>query len=88
MSVRSIQHELVTLKRGATRSGTDPQSGSGMQYSSTDIAGLVPPPDKKSRLEDDEANSDEEIDGINTQQGPNLRGGYGISGGFIQYEAG
>ena len=69
-SVRSIQDELVTLKREATHSSTNPQSGSSMQYNSTDIAGLVPPPDKKSRLEDDEANSDEKIGNIDTQQGP------------------
>ena len=42
----------------------------GTQHSSADIAGLVPPPEKKSRRDNNEAKSDEEIDNANTQQGP------------------
>jgi len=44
--VKSMQNELVMLKRRVTHSGSDPQPGVGTQYSSTDIAGLVPPPKK------------------------------------------
>ena len=69
-SVKSIQDELATLKRGATHSGTDPQqSGSGMQLSSTDVAGLNPPP-KRIKVDEEEANSDEEAEDFDATQGP------------------
>ena len=70
-SVKSIQDKIVTLERGATHSGVDPlQSGSGTQHSSTDHADLNPPPSKKTRLEDDEVNSDEEAEDTDVSQGP------------------
>ena len=70
-SIKSIQDKLATLERGATHSGADPQqSGSGTQYSSSDLAGLNPPPNKKARHEDEESNSDEEAEDIDASQGP------------------
>lgn len=49
----------MKLKHGAIHSGTDPQqSGSGMQFSSTDLVGLNPP-SKRIRVDDDEVNFDE-----------------------------
>ena len=86
LSVKSIQDELAKLKHGATHSGTDPQqSGSGMQYSSTDLAGLNPPP-KRIRVDKDEVNSDEEAEDLYMSQGPNFRGSCCIPGCVIQYE--
>ena len=70
-SVKSIQDKLVTLERGATHSGTDPlQAGSGMQHSSTDLAGLNPPPSKKTRVEEEEVISDEELEDTDASHGP------------------
>ena len=78
-SVKSIQDELGTLKRRATYGGTDPQQsgfGIGTQQSSTDSADLNPPPNKKVRMEEDEATSiDEtasvdEAEDIDMVQGP------------------
>ena len=63
VSVQSIQDQLKTLSRGVTHSGTNLQSGSGLQNSSTDTdTGLNPPPTKKTRLEDEEGDSEEEVD--------------------------
>ena len=57
------------LKCRATHSGTDPQqSGSGMQFSSTDLAGLNPPP-KRIRVDEEEVNSDEEAENFDMSQG-------------------
>ena len=70
-SVKSIQDKLAMLERGATHSGADlQQSGSSMQYSSSHLAGLNPPPNKKARQEDEESNSDKEVEDTNAPQGP------------------
>ena len=62
---------MTTLKRGAIQSGTDPQqSGFGTQFSSTDPAGLTLPPQKRTRLEDDEVVSDDEMEDNDASQGP------------------
>jgi len=42
----------TNLGRSTTHSDADPQPEASVQRSSTDIAGLVPPPEKKSRPED------------------------------------
>ena len=70
-SVKSIQDELTTLKRGAIQNGADlQQSGSSKQSSSTDLAGLTLPPQKRTRQEDDEGISDDEVEDNDTSQGP------------------
>jgi len=69
--VKTIQDKMVTLERGATHSGADPlQSGPGTQHSSTDPAGLSPPPRKKTRLEDEVVISNEETEDTDVSQGP------------------
>ena len=70
-SVKSMQDQLTTLTSGATYSGVNSQSGSGLQYSGTDSdTGLTPPPKKKTRVDDDEDNSEEEMEDVDSQHGP------------------
>ena len=58
-SVKSIKDELVMLKRGAKNNGSDPLPAT-QQSSAILVAGdNGPPPSKKSRMEEDEADSDE-----------------------------
>jgi len=68
--VNSMQDQLKTLTGGATHSGTDPQSGSGLQNSSTDTTSLTPPPKKKMRLEDEEGKSEKEEEDVDLPNGP------------------
>ena len=66
-----MQDQLTTLTSGATYSGVNSQSGSGLQYSGTDSdTGLTPPPKKKTRVEDDEDDSEEETEDVDSQHGP------------------
>ena len=52
------------------QSDADPQqSRSGMQFSSTDLACLIRPLQKKTRLEDDEVHSDEDAENNDVSQG-------------------
>ena len=61
-SVKSMQDELMTLKRsGPTQTGADPLISSGSQYSGT-VASDSPPPNKKRKTGDGEDDTDEEID--------------------------
>ena len=61
----------MMLKREGIQNGADLKlSGSGMQFSSTDLAGLTLPPQKRSRLEDDEVIFDDEVENNDTLQGP------------------
>jgi len=63
-SVKSLQDELETLKRGATHSGVNPQP-TGSQYSDVDLSagfGVEPPPPKKRKPDDDLELDDEEED--------------------------
>ena len=70
-SVKSIQDELMTLKRGAIHIGVDPQSSSGTQQSSTDVsASDDPPPSKKPRMDDGESTTDEEPEDCEDIQAP------------------
>ena len=60
-SVKSIQDELVTLKRGAIHNGVNPQSSSGTQQSTTDVvASDDPPPSKKQRVDDGDSATDDD----------------------------
>ena len=66
----SVKSKLATLERGATHSGTDPQpSGSGTQNSDADLTGLIPPPSKRTRLEEEYSDSDEEAEDNDAPEG-------------------
>jgi len=61
VSIKSIQDDLLMLKCGAIHSGSNPQSSSGMQQSSTDVvASNNTPHGKKSRVDEEFATDDEE----------------------------
>ena len=68
-SVKSMQDQLMMLTRGATHNGTSPQYNSSLQNSSTNLdTSLIPPPNKKTRLKDEEDESDEELEEVDTQK--------------------
>ena len=68
-SVKSIQDDLLMLKRGTTHSGLNPQSPSGTQQSDgNDMAGDNLPPGKKPRIEEEEEDpATESEEGEDTQ---------------------